>query len=445
MIRFSRMIRAAAIYLIASLASLGSAQQVNSADVAIETDHANGTYHTGDPIHFIIEWKGQGSAPTDARYTLKSGGLTKMGGGDLKFEQNKATVDTKLDQPNTVLISVTWAGSVDPKHLSCGGAVADPDQIKPAAECPADFDVFWKSKLDELAKIPANPKIESAESGAPGVQYFKVTLDNINSTHVQGQLARPDKGDKFPAILVLQWAGVYGLDKNWVNGFASQGWLAMNIEAHDIPIDKDPSFYKQLYDGPLKNYWMLGNEDRDKSYYLQMYGACVQALHYLKSRPDWDGKTIVLTGQSQGGQQTLALAGLCPDEVSAAITLVPAACDMLAPNVGRASGFPVWWNQTWGGRDADKVHETSRYFDPINFAMRIKCPVLVAYGLHDDLAPPSSVLAAVNEIKSPKEVLCLPLSGHMGENDTQKPYYNRMYGAWLPALAHGEKTPAEKN
>jgi cephalosporin-C deacetylase len=385
------------------------------------------------------------SAPADAHYLLQSGGLKKMGEGDLKFVDNKAAVETKLDEPNTVLVSINWGGSSDSKHLSRGGAVADPDKIQPAAACPNDFDSFWKSKLDELAKIPPNPKLQSAESGAPGVQYFRVTLDNLNGTHVQAQLARPEHGDKFPAILVLQYAGVYALQKNQVNGFSSQGWLAMDIEAHDIPIDREPKFYKDLYDGPLKNYWMIGNDDRNKSYYLQMYSACVQSLHYLKSRPDWDGKTIVLTGQSQGGQQALALAGLCPDEVTATITLVPAACDMLAPGMGRAAGFPVWWNQTWGGRDAEKVHETSRYFDPVNFAMRIKCPVLIAYGLHDDLAPPSSVLAAINQIKSPKEILCLPLSGHMGENNTQQPFYNRMYGAWLPALAHGERTPAEKN
>ena len=419
-------------------ATLASAQQVNSHDVTVVADHASGIYHSGETAHFTVEWKGSGPAPTDAHYVLKSGGLKEVGNGDLNFVGKTAMVKASLPEPNAVLVSVTWAGGVGPNHLSCGGAIADPEKIQPAAACPDDFDSFWKDKIADLAKIPFNPQLEDAgDGGKPGVKFSKITLDNINRTHVQGEIARPATGDKFPAILQLQYAGVYALQKSSVTNFAAQGWLAMDIEAHDIPIDKDAAFYKDLSNGPLQNYWMIGNDDRDKSYYLRMYLGCVQSLHYLRSRPDWDGKTVVLTGLSQGGQQTLSLAGLCPDEVSAAVTMVPAACDLWAPSIGRAAGFPNWWVQTWGGRDAEKVHETSKYFDPVNFAMRIKCPVLVAYGLHDDLAPPTSVMAAVNQIKSPKEVVPLALSGHQGENNTQQPFYERMYGSWLPTLAKG--------
>src|SRR5437660_334269 len=124
-----------------------------------------------------------------------------------------------------------------------------------------------------------------------------------------------------------------------------------------------------------------------------MYLSCVQSVNYLKSRPDWNGETLVVTGGRQGGQHTLGLCGRRPDDITAALAIVPAACDMYGPSIGRASGFPVWWNQTWGGRDAEKVHQASKYYDPCYFASRIKCPVLVGLGLHDDLAPPSSVFA----------------------------------------------------
>ena len=428
----------AAAALLAAAAT-AAAQQVNSPSITVVADHPTGVYKAGETAHFTVEWKGPGDAPADAKYTFKAGGLKPAGGGDLKFDGGKATVDYTLPDANTVLVSVTWGGS--PSNLSCGGAVADPDRIKPAETPPDDFEAFWKAKLDEVGKVPPNAKVEDGDAGVPDVKYAKVTLDAVGGTHVDGQLARPASGEKFPAILVLQYAGVYALQKSAVTGFAAQGWLTMDIEAHNIPIDRPAAFYQQLNGpgGALNNYWMIGNQDRDSSYYLGMYQRMVQALHYLKSRPDWDGKTLVITGQSQGGEQALALAGLCPDEVSAAMVLVPAGCDECAPGIGRAAGFPDWWVQTWGGRDAAKVHEASKYFDPADFAARIKCPVLVAYGLHDNLAPPSSVLATVNLITAPKEVMVLPLSGHMGENNTQQPYYNRMYGGWLPALAKGEK------
>jgi cephalosporin-C deacetylase-like acetyl esterase len=400
-------------------------------------DKTNGVYQVGDTVRWTVEWKDGSNAPA-ARYILKSGGLTKVGQGDLIFSSNVATVDSKFDQPNTMLLEVDWS-----TNRVWGGAVAAPGKIFPAAPPPTDFDAFWKAKLKELRKIPANPKLEKEDSGKPGVDYWKITLDNINGTHVQGQFARPATGDKFPALLVLQYAGVYRLQKSWVTDRAKDGWLALNIEAHDIPIDQPDSFYQEESAGPLKNYWNIGNDDRDKSYYLRMYLSCVQAMEYLKERPDWNGKTLVAMGASQGGQQALMLAGLCPKDVTAVLALVPAASDMLAPQVGRASGFPNWYFNT-NGKDPKKVHAASRYYDPANFAPRIKCPVLIALGLHDEqLAPPSSILAVANEITAPEEVIILANSGHQDVQGSQEPFFHRAYNDWLPALKEGKPAPVK--
>ena len=131
MVRFLRLdLMLACVSILLAAATATSAQQVNSPDVTVVADHASGIYHAGDVAHFTVEWKGADPAPTDAHYTLKSGGLTQLSKGDLKFVNNKATVDAKLDQPDTVLVSVTWATG-GPGNLSTAGAVADPDQIKP--------------------------------------------------------------------------------------------------------------------------------------------------------------------------------------------------------------------------------------------------------------------------------------------------------------------------
>jgi len=61
--------------------------------------------------------------------------------------------------------------------------------------------------------------------------------------------------------------------------------------------------------------------------------------------------------------------------------------------------------------------------------------------LRDETCPPSSVLAAVNEITSPKEVVILPKSGHQDEHGTQAAYDKRRWSAWLPALREGKPAP----
>jgi cephalosporin-C deacetylase-like acetyl esterase len=253
--------------------------------------------------------------------------------------------------------------------------------------------------------------------------YWKITLNNIRGTHIEGQLARPVEGGKLPALLIVQWAGVYPLQKNWVTDRAVEGWLVLDIEAHDLPIDESDAFYKDQFSGPLKNYWSIGNDDRDTSYFLRMYLSCYRAADYLAKRKDWDGKTLVVMGGSQGGQQTLMTAGFYP-KITAALAVVPAGCDMLGPDIGRKGGWPQWYSNT-EGKDPAKVREASRYYDVANFTPRIKCPVLVGMGLIDEVCPAAGVLAAVNQISSPKEVILLPKAGHQDEHNTHGAYIQR--------------------
>jgi cephalosporin-C deacetylase-like acetyl esterase len=418
------------------------AQVAPPPSVTVVPDHADGIYNADDFVHWTVTWVKDENPPATAKYVLKSGGEKEIGTGPLTFDGKTAHFDSTFSEPNSVLAVITWDQT--PTDRGIGGAIAGPYQIQAAADEPADFDAFWKTKLDDLKQIPPTPVLTEEDGDKPGVKYAKIMLDNINGTHVQGQIARPAAGEKFPALLIPQWAGVYALQKSWVTGMASGGWLTMNIEAHDIPIDNPPAYYKQLYGkgGALENYWKIGNTDKDKSYYLRMYLSVCQSIEYLKTRPDWNGKTIVVMGTSQGGQQTLVAAGLYPQTVTAALAFVPAASDNWAESIGRHSGFPFWWQQV-DNRDANAVHQTSKYFDPVYFARRIKCPVLCGCGLRDELAPCSSVLAAFNQIAAPKQLVILPRAEHQDENGTQAAYTNIAYGQWLPALAKGETPPVK--
>ena len=127
-------------------------------------------------------------------------------------------------------------------------------------------------------------------------------------------------------------------------------------------------------------------------------------------------------------------------QLTAAIDAGPAGGDMLGPDVGRKGGWPQWYDNAMG-KDAAKVHEASRYFDVANFASRIKCPVLVGLGLIDETCPPAGVLAAINQIKSPTEVVILPISGHQDVNGSQGAFKRRRETAWLPALRQGQSPP----
>jgi len=56
-----------------------------------------------------------------------------------------------------------------------------------------------------------------------------------------------------------------------------------------------------------------------------MYLADYRAVEYLASRPDWDGKTLVVMGTSMGGQQSLAVA--VSSKITHSSLTNPAGCD----------------------------------------------------------------------------------------------------------------------
>ncbi len=406
-------------------------------EITVDSTKTGGVYASGEKIVWHIGVQGTGAADIHkVSFVLLKGGLTEMGRGELTLQDNGADLETKLDELGAILAEFSAALPDKSEIKAKAGAIVDPEKIASSSPRPADFDEFWKAKVEELNKVPANPVLESSKSGLPNVDYWKITLDDIRGTKVQGQLARPKaEGKKFPALIIFQWAGVYPLHKFWATGKASQGWLTLNISAHDLPIDSPADFYKQQSDTVLKNYPAIGNDDRETSYFLRMYLSCYRAIDYLASRDDWDGKTLVVTGGSQGGLQTLMTAGLHP-KVTAAIADVPAGADQNGPLVGRQPG----WHWHTQGNNKAKVLGTSKYFDTVNFASGIKCPTLVAAGLIDTTCPPAGVVAVFNQIHAPKELLIMERAGHKDDKNSHALFKQRSE-EWLKDLSAGNSPP----
>jgi len=398
-------------------------------EIIVKPERDSGIYSAGEKIQWSVQVKGDAAGVKDARYLVKTGGLATVQQGALEVAQGKASVEASLDRPGWLVLEVNASGTNGKKIAALGGAIVSPEKLKPALPMPEDFDAFWAGKLKELARVPANPVLTPGDSGNPKVIYQTVVMDNIRGTHIRGQIARPAKQGKFPAVLTVQWAGVYPLEKGWVTDNAANGWLALDIEAHDIPIAEPKAFYKELEQGSLKDYPCIGREDREACYFLRMYLSCYRAAEYLCSRDDWDGKTLVVNGGSQGGQQTLITAALHP-KVTAALANIPAGCDSDAPDDGRLPSFPWMSMKTDDPDAAARIKQTGRYFDVANFAPRIKCPVLVGMGGIDQVCPPSGIYAALNRMTCPKEIVYMPTVGHPGPHDA---YFSR-FKEWMDCL-----------
>ena len=398
--------------------------------VKISPDAESGVYDRGKTVTWTVVIADEGSPVTGKiDYDVRKGGLTEISKATAELHDGKAQVTASRDDPGTLLLTVKFKpAGADKDLVAYGGAAFAPDKIAASAPPPDDFDDFWKAKIADLDAIPMNVKLEPVDVGDKNVEYFKITLDNIHGTKIYGQLAKPAGKTNLPALLQVQWAGVYPLQRDWVLGHARGGWLALNISAHDLPIDEKEEFYKAKASKELNDYPGIGSDDREASYFLRMFLSCRRAVDYLAQHPDWNKKALVVHGGSQGGYQALVTAGMCP-QVTALAACVPAGCDHTGKQAGRAAGWPNWAGRTWQGKDEQKLLSTARYFDAMNFATRAKCPALVGLGLADTTCAAEGVLAACNQLTGPKQIVIMPQADHMGDHKT----YYAAFGPFLEA------------
>ena len=417
----------------AALAIAGLAVADESAGPSYVPYRPSSIYALGETAgwNVTLPW----SSPT-VSYVIRKNNLAEIGRGTIT-PGHPTKIEAKLDEPGMVYVEVT-ENTPGAKPKALGAAVA-PEKIGPSVPIPADFDAFWAAKIKALRKVHAKPELTDKPSDKDGVDFAILKMNHLDGKHVWGQVAKPHDSSnkrKYPGLILLQWASPpYPLQKSWVTDRAAEGWLTVNIEPHDVMPDQPKEYYDSL-PAELKSYNSIETRNRDKNYFLYMYLADIRAVDYLASRPDWDGKTLVVMGTSMGGQQSLCAAGLHP-KVTAMLINVPAGADANGTAHGRKIGYPFW------DVNDPQVLKTAAYFDTVNCAARIKVPSLVSMGFIDTVTPPVGIWAAFNLIKGPKEAAPMPESphNHLATPEQSLPW-NQRSAAWLSALVAG-RSPIE--
>ncbi len=379
------------------------AQAAKKAPIQAACSRVDALYKVGQTVTFKIDSAVEG----EATYRLSEDGHKTVKEGKVTLGKGKTTELTgTLDKPGFLQLRVTLG-----KDQTLAAAGFEPTRIEPSAKMPADFDDFWAEQKKALAKVSLDAKLErSAKYSDDRVDCYKVSLAGIDGRRVHGWISVPKGKGPFPAILGVPYAGVYGIEPD--KGSAYMGALAMNIIVHDLPVDEEPAFYDKQANGPLQDYRNIGMNDRQKSFFRHAILACVRAVDYLASRPDFNGKDLAVSGGSQGGGLAIITAGVDP-RVTVMAAAIPALCDHSGIAANRISGWPQWLRRV-KGEEAAKVLETSAYFDAVNFARRFKGKSVVCVGFIDTACPPTSVYSAFNALPEPKTIIAGPLVGHAG-------------------------------
>ncbi|MBI1346531.1 alpha/beta fold hydrolase [bacterium] len=367
----------------------------------ITADRPDALYHVGESVTFTI-------TASENDQPLKSGqvdcylsqdGWNPQPMQTLPLKDGQVTLSGKLETPGFLLLRVTIG-----KAQALAGAGFDPLQIQPSLPVPDDFDEFWSSQKAALAKVPLEAKRTAVKSPVAGVEAFDVQIDCLGKP-VSGYYGRPQNAQlkSLPAILFVHGAGVRSANLGATHWAAREGgMLAFDINAHGIPNGQPAEFYEALSQGELKDYRGEGRQNRDECYFKGMFLRLMRALDFLTSEPEWDGKTLIVYGSSQGGFQALAAAGL-DERVSLICAGVPAGCDHTGSAADRISGWPKLVPMNAQRQPDPLAMQASRYFDGVNFATRARCQkAVVTVGFIDTTCPPTSVYAAFNALTVPK-------------------------------------------
>ena len=386
--------------------------------------HENGIYSVGEVAGWtVISSPAAAASSTTYTYTAKKNNQDVIKTGTIDLSASRATIEVSMNEPGMLYVQITREGG---SPMTVGAAI-EPRKILPAVPRPADFDQFWADKLAALAGVPIDPVLTPIETNVPGV-------DTLHRQTRQSGLAR--------ARLPLQ-----AESRGQVSGARDLSVRRRLCAEHE---DRDRSGGGRLA-GIRRRFARhaaergrgcgpeLSQHRRDQPrdvLFLNMYLRDARAIDFVRSRPDWDGRTIVVMGTSMGGQQSLVTAALRSDLVSAVIVNEPAGADSNGDLHGRKAGYP-----NWTSTDPD-VMRTALYFDTVNFAPRIKAPSLIALGFIDTIAPPVGIWAVLNLVPSAEPVPMVESDHNNITPEKQEAFISRSRDVLTLILNGGTFTPS---
>lgn len=296
----------------------------------------------------------------------------------------------------------------------------DLESFATSVTCPDDFDEFWGGVLGQLANEPLDAKVElDTLRSNDDVKVYQATYRSLDGLEIFGWYSVPAAGEgPFPAVLALPgYKSEPALRRDW----GRKGVVVLSVAVRGkLPSSAD---FNPGYPGLLTH----GIESRDTYSYRGVISDCSRGVDFLLSRPEVDSERIFCCGSSQGGGLTLATAGLRP-EIKGGVSGYPFLC-CYPESMQMLRSYPYdelsCYLRAHPDREAQML-ETLRYFDGVNFATRIKCPMVVGIALEDEVCPPETSYAAYDRLAGERELWLFPESGHGNAHD-----YPRQETAWL--------------
>ena len=415
--------------LLCVLGSLSISAQIRGTNIVVSVtpDHQDWNYKVGEKASFVVNVRKSGTLLNQVKVDYEAGPVmypnTKK---TLVLKDGTMKWSGEMKTPGFYRLKVV--AHVDGKDYEglCTAAFS-PEKIKPFAQEPNDFDDFWKKALDEARQIDLNPtKVLLPERCTKDVNVYEISYHNNRwGSKMYGILSIPVKPGKYPALLRVPGAGVrpYSGDTYTATGKC----IVLEIGIHGVPVTMEQKVYDDLANAALNGYWDTNLENPDRNAYKRVVTGAVKGVDMIASLDEWDGKTLGVTGSSQGGFLSLAVAAL-DKRVTFLAAVHDAMCDYEAELHGVAGGWPHYFYHAKMNAITMARLEGARYYDGVNFARRITVPGWYSFGYNDEVVPPTSSYGLYNSVKAPKTLSLYQMTGHF--------WYQEQWDEWQEFLTN---------
>jgi cephalosporin-C deacetylase len=259
---------------------------------------------------------------------------------------------------------------------------------------PDDFDAFWDGVQQQVAAVPLEPEmIPDPLRTSAEVEVFQVFYTSIEHVRIAAWYCRPTRRvGRLPAVLLLPG---YQADPPIPKEWALKGYGALSV----APRGKLRS--NRQFNPGYPNLLTYNIVDRHTYAYRGFYVDAWRGIDFLLARPEVDPTRLGVTGSSQGGGLTITTAAMRP-EIRAAAAGAPYLCGFMDA-IALTHTYPYEEINDFLRAHPDSRHAveaTVAYFDGINFADKITCPIIVNIGLQDNVCPPETGYALFNQIRA---------------------------------------------
>lgn len=287
---------------------------------------------------------------------------------------------------------------------------------------PDDFDAFWDETLSAAQAHPLGLTLEAQDAGLPAFDIFDASFAGHGGHRVKAWVILPKGGATSAVVKFIGYGGGRSFAHEHLLWAATgRAVLVMDTRGQGSswsaggtpdPVGSDPAH---------PGFMTRGIASRETYYYTRVFTDAVRAVEAARALPGVDAARVAVSGISQGGGISLAVAGLVPG-LAGVMPDVPYLCDFYR-SVGVASRDPYLeisrYLSVHRGAEA-ATFRTLSYFDGVHFAARATAPALFSVGLMDTICPPSSVYAAYNAYAGPKFIESYTFNDHEGGGPAQE-------------------------